>query len=415
MLTKINFTYKNPDYNQKSYVIRKQLQTQQKIKLNDSKSIQNSLDLKNKINVNKLQPIEETFVESKEENTSENVSNNNIEINLYDGGNINTDMVDKLFVPDTSMEEGIVPFDVNRIRNKGIHTINNVYQSKYNYGRSYSTGLGDFIRGCYFLLEFCHKYKFIPKIIFNNCISNFLRIKTHKLDLISNVLISIDFFKCNNFSAYNIQNGVILDPMRDVKNIMAKFVEYTVNSPTYYGNVFMFCNSFPIHDIPYSFKEYMRQILEPTDEIKNNIRELLTLLNFNEKNYHVIHVRSGDDYLKKQKNQFDNKYILKLVNTIRCDIRMNPNYNYLVIADNNFIKNILKNEFPGFKILLKDITHLGEGVVLEEEKVKNTLIDFYLLSLSDSIKSYTSYEHGSGFSYWCAKTYDIPYVCKYIK
>ena len=55
-----------------------------------------------------------------------------------------------------------------------------------------------------------------------------------------------------------------------------------------------------------------------------------------------------------------------------------------------------------------------EFIVLEEEKVKNTIIDFYLLSLSNSINSYSSYEHGSGFSYWCAKTYDIPYSCKYI-
>ena len=104
-----------------------------------------------------------------------------------------------------------------------------------------------------------------------------------------------------------------------------------------------------------------------------------------------------------------------MVNAIRKDIQSNIDYNYLVIADNNFIKNILKNEFPNFKILIKDITHFGEGVVLEEEKVKNTIIDFYLLSLSNSINSYSSYEHGSGFSYWCAKTYEIPYVCKYIK
>ena len=63
---------------------------------------------------------------------------------------------------------------------------------------------------------------------------------------------------------------------------------------------------------------------------------------------------------------------------------------------------------------MKPITHFGEGVVLEEEKVKNTLLDFYLLSLASAILSYSHYEHGSGFSYWCAKTFDIPYTCKYI-
>ena len=64
---------------------------------------------------------------------------------------------------------------------------------------------------------------------------------------------------------------------------------------------------------------------------------------------------------------------------------------------------------------MNPITHFGEGVVLEEEKVKNTMIDFYLLSHSKSIFSYSVNKHGSGFSYWCAKTFNIPYVCKYVQ
>ena len=130
-----------------------------------------------------------------------------------------------------------------------------------------------------------------------------------------------------------------------------------------------------------------------------------------------------DSYLKNESNILGDRYIKNLVTTIRSDIGYNNNvgYNngesnhvYLVIADNNIVKNMLKNVFPNFKILLKDITHFGEGVVLEEEKVKNTLVDFYLLSYSNSIRSYSCYQHGSGFSYWCAKTYNIPYICKLV-
>jgi hypothetical protein len=108
------------------------------------------------------------------------------------------------------------------------------------------------------------------------------------------------------------------------------------------------------------------------------------------------------------------KYIEKLTAAIRGDMRFNGQ-EYLIVADNNSIKIAVKNIFPGFKILVKEITHFGEGVVLEEEKVKNSLIDFYLLSFSNSIFSYSYYEHGSGFSSWCAKTYDIPYMCRHVK
>jgi hypothetical protein len=85
-----------------------------------------------------------------------------------------------------------------------------------------------------------------------------------------------------------------------------------------------------------------------------------------------------------------------------------------VISDNNEIKLLLNDEFPNIKFLVYNITHLGEGVRLENEKVKNTMIDFYLMSKSSAIYSLTSYPHGSGFSYWCAKIYGIPYKCKYI-
>jgi hypothetical protein len=63
---------------------------------------------------------------------------------------------------------------------------------------------------------------------------------------------------------------------------------------------------------------------------------------------------------------------------------------------------------------MNEITHLGEGVELDNEKVKNTLLDLYLISNANQILSYSVYEHGTGFSKWLAETYNIPYTCKYI-
>ena len=278
--------------------------------------------------------------------------------------------------------------------------------------------MGDFIRGCYFILEFCDRHGFLPKIIFNNCISKFLLIKTHKLELIENVLRSIDFFKFNNVRQYNIQNNVILEPIKDNVNIMVDFVNYMANSPVYYSNVFISCNSFPMEDnIPEKHKKYMRNILEPTTEMKQLVYNILKDLNLSVKDYNVIHVRSGDQYLKNDTTLFSVKYLEKLVAAIRGDITNSGMdiISSLIIADNNSIKIALKNIFPNFKILLKEITHFGEGILLEEEKVKNSLIDFYLLSFANSIFSYSYYEHGSGFSSWCAKTYNIPYMCRHVK
>jgi hypothetical protein len=467
MLSKINFTYKKGNQDHKKEKILKQLRTRARVNLNDTKSLNNSLDLTNKVDNHKILNVKEIVSQTKESaNAIVNINNNNIELkindkiiintttinelnnyevenidedtyngnnkvvihhNLYDSKSVNTKFIhtialnDKPFTEEMLSDRFATPYNVERIRNKGIKIINNVYQSKYNYGRSNCTGLGDFIRGCYFILEFCDEHRFEAKIVFNNHIAKFLKIKTHNLGLITNVLSSIQFFKNNNFSKYNIQNGFILDPERDNKNIMADFVNYVMESPSYYGNVFTFCNSFPRNTIPEKNKEYMRKFLEPIDEIKMLIKQTLDELQLRLKGYTVIHIRSGDAFLKNENNNgFNSAYIHKLIKNIIFDVRYitenNPGIrnNYLLIADNNNIKNLLKEKFPAFKMLVKPITHFGEGVVLEEERVKNTLIDFYLLSFANYIMSYSAYEHGSGFSYWCAKTFDVPYTCKYI-
>jgi len=316
---------------------------------------------------------------------------------------------------DSEMDDNTpLPFNVGRILKRGIKIINNVYQSKYEFGKGNGTGFGDFLRGCYFILEFCETYNLQSKIIFNNCISKFLLIKTHDLERFDKVLKGIRVCRNNNFREFVVKNNdIIKDQLKDNKNVMADFVDYVVKLPQYSSNVFMYCTAFPINEIPEKNKEHMRKFLEPTNEMQLTINQTLDDLNITSKQYIVIHIRAGDSYLKEENDTFTNRYIRDLINNIKNDV--NRENNYLLMADTNDVKKIIHKYFPNFKTLMNPITHFGEGVVLEEEKVKNTLVDFYLLSQSKSIFSYSAYEHGSGFSYWCAKTFNIPYVCKYVK
>jgi hypothetical protein len=328
----------------------------------------------------------------------------------------------------------IIPYNVERIRKKGIKKFFNVYQSKYNSGKANATGLGDFIRGCYFMIEFCDEHNFEYNIIFNNSISKFLKIKTPNIEFISKMLEGVVFFRNNNLLEYNIQNNVILEPIKNNANIMFEFVEYTMTTVYYGNNIFIYNNAFPRYDIKEHHKTYMRRILEPTDDIKVNVHKIMSELNLCSKQFYLIHIRAGDNYLKKESSTFKKEFISKLINNIKNDIGQIMNINgigngigngnsngkkeipnFLLISDNNEIKSILKSFFPNFKIFIKPITHFGEGVELEEENVKNTLIDFYIISFAKSIYAYSVYKHGSGFSYWCAKTFNINYTCKYIE
>ena len=472
MFSKINFTYKSRPQTSKNYLILKEQIIKQKIIDNEKNSIINCINTKNKIDPKKVQNASDVFIESSY--TTKNIDNinTNITIKLNHSSSINTEMINDINNPEIILTPDLInnieknrglqnklidnliqpsdkgkkdidstfsiiynnnnnmlnnedlfhdnipnPFNVGRIKNRGIQTLNNVYQSKYFSGKVNSTGLGDFIRGCYFILEFCYTYNFQPKIIFNNVISKFLKIKTHNLDIFENILKTTQFFEYNNVNHFNFQSNtnIILEPIKDTKNIMANFVDFVVKQQQYNGNIFMLCNCYPINEVSETAKQYMRKILEPTNEMNDIIQQTMTQLSISTKKYNVIHIRSGDSYLINKNSIFNNSYINKLIANIKQVVSNDINSNYLLIADNNDVKNIIKTYFPNFKTLNKPITHFGEGVVLEEEKVKNTLIDFYLLSHSNNIFSYSSYKHGSGFSYWCAKTYNIPYICKFIE
>jgi len=411
----MNFTYKNPNIYDKKYAILKQLEVEERVRKSNEKAIINSLSKKE---FNKIQDVETTMIESKLVNDTIVTINTGLLIDIDTNIAKKFEMIENINENTFyNFEEIIVPYNVERIRAKGVKIIYNVYQSKYSKGVINGTGFGDFIRGCYFLLEFCEKYKFEPRIVFNNCISNFLLPLKYDFNLekIQPLLENIDMFHSNNFSEYNItEDYTILPPKLDFINIMSDFVEYIMNEPAYNGHTFIYCIPYPIEDITEKSKAYMRSILEPNDKIKYNVHKLLHDTGLNFKSYSVFHIRSGDDYLNKDNKIFYQKYLEQLKREINHYLYASADVKYLLIADNNEIKILLKKEFPQLKILLKEITHFGEGVGLEEEKVKNTLIDFYLLSFANKIVSFSVYKHGSGFSFWCAKTFNVPFISKYI-
>ena len=69
--------------------------------------------LKDKLNTNKIQNVREIINKTQLENNA---------------------------LKQTVSAPSVTPFNINRITEKGVKIINNVYQSKYNFGRSNCTG-----------------------------------------------------------------------------------------------------------------------------------------------------------------------------------------------------------------------------------------------------------------------------------
>lgn len=308
----------------------------------------------------------------------------------------------------------ILDSNIRLVKNK-VTYINHVYQSKYKNNVN-SSGLGDFIRGSYFILEFCNLYNFKPNIIFNNSVSLYLKNNTlnieNNCDNIENQFKNISFFQSLNWDDLRVNNNKIIEkPITNNRvKYINKFTQYLNSCNVNNNNVYTYCIAYPFDTESENSKLYMRKILEPTTEMSLLVDSVLSKLALIKKTYTVIHIRSGDNYLNKTTDKFKLNYVNSLFNRIN----INPNNKYLLISDNNYIKKYFLLKYPNIRAFFKEITHIGEGVVLNEDNVKNTMLDFFLLSFAKAIYSYSVYKHGSGFSYWCAKTYNIPYICTYV-
>ena len=86
------------------------------------------------------------------------------------------------------------------------------------------------------------------------------------------------------------------------------------------------------------------------------------------------------------------------------------NKDIFLTSDNKDIKDFLHKEFPNVKIVENNPLHLGDLLNSKslEQDVKNTLLDFYIMSKTKNAYCYSVYG-GSGFSHRCSEIFDFNY------
>jgi hypothetical protein len=282
---------------------------------------------------------------------------------------------------------------------ENIKQIVNVYQRSYKNNKN-ASGFGDFIRGNYFLMQFCDTFNLKFNIIINHPIQQFFK---------NNTTQQIREDETPNYENIEFYQQVKIEGFLDENNFnhFLNNSENTNESRNVYINTFLY----PSQDVSQKHKEMMRNMIEPIPELITQVNNVLTNLNLQRHSFNVIHIRSGDKYLIEN-SAIDPTFIKKLVNVLYF---LNNKETYLLLTDSYKLKYVLMKLFPRLKMFFNEITHFGEGVELDDDKVKNTLIDFYVMASSKKIYSFSVYEHGTGFSRWCAETYNIPYVGSILK
>lgn len=288
---------------------------------------------------------------------------------------------------------------LKNLTNKNIKKIVCVYQLQYVNAKS--EGFGDFLRGCFFTMQLTKLLNLEFELdISNHPISKYIE------NLGKNPAINYDNLEWvigENRPAHLWQ-----DPKMHININFANEIIDKLNNYSYSDTYALFTNAFPIY---YTFldigREKVKNMLIPNVFMQEYINNTLKELNLSRNTYATIHIRSGDQYLTNTKT-IDQDFINKIKFCINGLIV--PNKKYLIISDSNSLKIALKS-YPNFYIINRKIQHFG-GQFLNTERengVMDTLLDFYLMSYSNSILALHVYNHVTGFSKYCAVINKIPF------
>jgi hypothetical protein len=129
--------------------------------------------------------------------------------------------------------------------------------------------------------------------------------------------------------------------------------------------------------------------------------------------FKVVHVRLLDTVFENDELDFSIENMHVLTNTI-SNLLINHQQHVLLISNSNAMKKLLVSIFPTLKTFIGINGHVCNEKQMSDDVLIHILSDFYIMSHSSLIYSFSMYEHGSGFSKWCALTYDIPYISYYI-
>lgn len=292
------------------------------------------------------------------------------------------------------------------------YKIVNVYQEKYK-NNILGYGLGDFIRGSYFVIQYSKLNNKLYDIYFNHPISNFLKNKfIHDKKIpYENIEFNISL---TNFKEFIVDNYIKREFFND-KKMLNKIKDFFNSQIIVNGTLYVSSNTYPFREISIDERNFMRYKLEPNDDMVNFIKDNLKKIGLENNKYIIIHIRTGDKYLFDKNKKINNSFKEKIIQNIYNLITIEKNIEFLLISDNINLKKEIANTYNNIKFIDNEITHSGEGQKLDQNKIKNTLLDFYLMSYSSKIYSFTVHTHGSGFAQWCAITYNIPYSLKYIR
>jgi hypothetical protein len=269
-------------------------------------------------------------------------------------------------------------------------------------------GLGDFLRGTIALYQYASKRKIPLYVTFDGHPIGEYLVKTTHPPLTAPVVEMIN-------------NGPQKNPMTP-QQLEIELDKYDLNKQT----ITLCTNAFPLPPATSTTpspslwpdcQRFMRSLLTPLPSMKNTIDEVMSHLGLVSGEYDVIHLRSGDPSFMTQ-NLKSHSYNSLILTRFKSKLtKPAETFPCVMLSDNLWIKNQITTEYNWIKCLATEPTHLGSVIRSNQplSRVFDTLIDFFVISMSRRISQFSVYNWGSGFSDICHQIYGQPIDHTYLK
>lgn len=254
-------------------------------------------------------------------------------------------------------------------------------------------GFGDFLRGTMTLHHFSHFYNY--KLVIDNShpIFNYLKSK-HIIKINTNQPVTELLPPLSYLDIYIMLNNLFTQK-KAIRVMTNSFYDRNER-----GDMLNF------GALTDGCKQYMRELLVPSEYIIKKINSVYELIGMNQSNrYSIIHMRIGDKCLNDSNHNLNNDLVHDVDNKVSNLINNNRGVQFVLITDSIQLGNYLKSRFSQLYYWENKKIHLGD-LKNNNDGIADTLTDFFIISKSKKIYSLNE----SGFSTMPALIYDIEYV-----
>jgi hypothetical protein len=249
-------------------------------------------------------------------------------------------------------------------------------------------GLGDFLRGSISIHQAYHEQG-IPIAV------------TFKDHPISEFIVPNDARIPDDLQIHDLNNKA--DTPFTLKNQIGSLTGNTLSSHNHVG---VYCNTWPQFPISNVTKEFMVNSFKPNDVLSAAIQDAKP-----KEDYEVIHIRLGDIVAYNTTINFTIAYDYdKIIEKIICDvnkIKSQSQNKFIIMCDSDKVKELLSTTCGLTPTAAKSV-HLNIAKDCDGERIKDTLVDFFMLTHAKAIHQFSVHHWGSSFSNCANWIYNTP-------